>query len=87
MKADTASGALRLDAIDGLRAVAALLVCVYHRLPEGCDRSLEAFRWSLLGGVAPSPLGLTITVASSAVLAIFGLWSFRRMERRFADVV
>lgn len=48
---------------------------------------IQAFRWSLLGGNAPSPLGLSITVASSAVFAVFGLWSFRRMERRFADVV
>jgi lipopolysaccharide transport system permease protein len=48
---------------------------------------LEAFRWSLLG-MAPPPPGLLAYSAGFAFLVfILGAFSFRRMERNFADVI
>jgi lipopolysaccharide transport system permease protein len=48
---------------------------------------LEAFRWSLLhrGDMQPTPLAYA-TLTSVAVFVI-GLYSFKRMERKFADVI
>jgi lipopolysaccharide transport system permease protein len=44
------------------------------------------FRYSLLGtNVMWQVLALSMVV--SAVLFVFGLYMFRRMERRFADVI
>src|SRR5438132_9672259 len=44
------------------------------------------FRYALLGSPSPGPvMGLSLIV--SAVLFIFGLLIFRRMERRFADII
>jgi lipopolysaccharide transport system permease protein len=44
------------------------------------------FRYSLLGTAAPWPImGLSLTV--SVVIFAFGLLIFRRMERRFADII
>src|SRR5438034_145989 len=44
------------------------------------------FRYALLGSPYPWPLmGLSLIV--SVVLFIFGLLIFRRMERRFADII
>ncbi len=48
---------------------------------------LEAIRWSLIGGTAPSPIGLCVTIAGAALLMLAGLLLFKRMEREFADVV
>lgn len=75
--------------------VAYALTALKH-IPSGLKRVyftnplvgiLEAFRWSILGGHS---LSLTLTayaaVMSVAVLLI-GAYSFRAMERRFADVV
>ncbi len=48
---------------------------------------LEAFRWSLLGTAAP-PAGLLAYSAAFAFAAfLLGAFSFRRMERNFADVI
>ncbi len=48
---------------------------------------LEAFRWSLLG-VGSLPIGYVLYSAAMAIgLFFIGLFAFRRMERRFADVI
>jgi lipopolysaccharide transport system permease protein len=48
---------------------------------------VEGFRWALLGtGHAPGPL-LTVSVLTSVLLLVSGLFYFRRMERTFADRV
>ena len=48
---------------------------------------LEAFRWSLLG-VGKLPLGYVEWSAACAVVAfIVGAMAFRKMERKFADVI
>jgi lipopolysaccharide transport system permease protein len=48
---------------------------------------VEGFRWALLGHrAAPGPM-LLISIASVLLLLIGGLFYFRRMEQRFADVV
>lgn len=48
---------------------------------------VEGFRWVLLG--IPSPLGglLWISVVVVIVLLVSGLYYFKRMEERFADVI
>ena len=48
---------------------------------------VEGFRWALLGHRLPSMPLLAASVAMTLVLLIGGLFYFRRMERRFADVV
>lgn len=48
---------------------------------------LEAFRWSLLG-TPPPPLNSVIySVGVSIAVFLIGALSFKRMERRFADVI
>lgn len=48
---------------------------------------VEGFRWALLGtDTAPGPMILVSSIAA-LVLLISGLFYFRRMERKFADVV
>lgn len=48
---------------------------------------VEGFRWSLLGsGHAPGPVVLASSIAS-LLLLISGAYTFRRMERTFADIV
>ncbi len=48
---------------------------------------LEAFRWSLLG-VGKLPLGYVAWSAGCAVAAfVIGAFAFKRMERKFADVI
>ena len=47
---------------------------------------VEGFRWALLGtDTAPGPMILVSSIAA-LVLLISGLFYFRRMERKFADV-
>jgi homopolymeric O-antigen transport system permease protein len=48
---------------------------------------LEAFRWSLLlrGDMQPAPLAYA--TLCSVVVFVVGLYSFKRMERKFADVI
>jgi lipopolysaccharide transport system permease protein len=48
---------------------------------------VEGFRWALLGHRAPSMPMLAASVAMTLALLLGGLFYFRRMERRFADVV
>jgi homopolymeric O-antigen transport system permease protein len=48
---------------------------------------VDGFRWALLGG-APVPVACLVVSASMALAGLLsGLWYFRRVERRFADVV
>jgi lipopolysaccharide transport system permease protein len=48
---------------------------------------LEAMRASLLGTALPGWQSLGISFALGAVLLLAGLYSFKRMERKFADVI
>ncbi|HUF34952.1 MAG TPA: ABC transporter permease [Gemmatimonadales bacterium] len=47
---------------------------------------VEGFRWALLGKAEPPGAMLLVSAGSVAVLLLGGLYYFRRMERRFADV-
>jgi lipopolysaccharide transport system permease protein len=47
---------------------------------------VEGFRWALLGKADPPGAMLLASALSVAVLLCGGLFYFRRMERRFADV-
>ena len=47
---------------------------------------VEGFRWALLGKAAPHGGMLLVSTLSVAALLLGGLYYFRRMERRFADV-
>jgi lipopolysaccharide transport system permease protein len=48
--------------------------------------AIDGFRWSVLGGPWPG-WSLALSTASALVLAITGLYYFRRMERDFADII
>ena len=48
---------------------------------------LEAFRWSLLDTAAPSVGSLAYALVVSVAVFLIGAFSFKRMERRFADVI
>jgi len=49
---------------------------------------IDGFRWSILGDrVALDPLAVATSGAVTTVFILIGLWYFRRMERRFADVI
>jgi ABC-type polysaccharide/polyol phosphate export permease len=48
---------------------------------------LEAFRASLLRTSWPAASSLAIAAAVSALVFLVGLYSFKRMERKFADVI
>jgi len=48
---------------------------------------LEAMRASLLGLPMPGLQPILISLATSTVLLLVGLYSFKRMERQFADVI
>jgi homopolymeric O-antigen transport system permease protein len=48
---------------------------------------IEGFRWTLLGTDQPLDITLWPAVVVSAMMLISGLHYFKRMERRFADVV
>jgi lipopolysaccharide transport system permease protein len=48
---------------------------------------LEAFRWSLLGVGSPTPGTIAYAAAVSGTVFLLGTFSFKRMERRFADVI
>ncbi len=49
--------------------------------------TLEAFRWSLLSTSAPPAWSLGLASALSLLIFILGAYSFKRMERKFADVI
>lgn len=48
---------------------------------------LETFRWSVLGGTAPNLTFLAYSTVFTLVVFIGGAFSFKKMERRFADVI
>jgi lipopolysaccharide transport system permease protein len=48
---------------------------------------LDGFRWSLLGGTPPPWGYVAYATAISAALLVWGAFSFKKMERRFADVI
>jgi lipopolysaccharide transport system permease protein len=56
---------------------------------------IEGFRWALLRGGTPLlpgqtpilPMAVASSVCVTALLCLSGLWSFRKMERKFADVI
>ncbi len=49
--------------------------------------AVEGFRWALLGTAGPPGLLLLISVLTTLVLLVGGLYYFRRMEKTFADLV
>jgi lipopolysaccharide transport system permease protein len=49
---------------------------------------IEGFRWAIIGqGASINPLGFGLSMAIVALLLITGIRQFRRMEKRFADVI
>jgi len=48
---------------------------------------VEGFRWALLGTGKASGFMIVVSVAVTFVVLISGLYFFRRIERRFADIV
>ena len=48
---------------------------------------MVAFRWSLLGSAAPNPVWVAYSSAVSLLVFVIGAVTFKRMERRFADVI
>lgn len=57
---------------------------LYHLNPMA--GMVDAFRWSLLGEPSLSEYtGLSLVIGFA--VAMIGLWTFGRMERRFADVI
>jgi lipopolysaccharide transport system permease protein len=48
---------------------------------------LEGFRWSVLGGARPGVGVVAISVAMTALVVFVGLYTFKKMEKQFADIV
>ena len=49
---------------------------------------IEGFRWAIIGqGASINPVGFWLSMAIVALLLVTGIWQFRRMEKRFADVI
>lgn len=48
---------------------------------------LEAFRWSLLRGPAPAWNIVAYAAAVAVIVFVLGAFSFKKMERKFADVI
>ena len=48
---------------------------------------LEAFRWSLLGTAAPAWSAVAYAAAVTVIVFVAGAFSFKKMERKFADVI
>ncbi len=49
---------------------------------------IDGFRWAILGGESQLYWpGFALSVALVIILLISGIWYFRKMERRFADVI
>ena len=53
---------------------------------------LDAFRWSLLGGghskvAPPNPAALAYSAVFSIGVFVWGAFAFKKMERKFADVI
>ncbi len=48
---------------------------------------LEAFRWSMLGTAHPNWNSVAYAAAVSVLVFVLGAFSFKKMERKFADVI
>ncbi len=49
---------------------------------------IDGFRWSILGGRTPlNREAVALSIAMTLFLLVLGVWYFRRVERRFADVI
>jgi lipopolysaccharide transport system permease protein len=49
---------------------------------------IDGFRWAILGGKTPIYLpGFVLSLGLVVLLLVSGIWYFRRMERKFADVI
>jgi len=49
---------------------------------------IEGFRWAIIGrGALINPMGFWLSMGITALLLITGVRQFRRMEKRFADVI
>lgn len=48
---------------------------------------LQAFRWSLIGGEAPIWGSVVYSLIFAVAIFVLGAFAFRRMEKRFADVI
>jgi len=49
---------------------------------------IEGFRWSIIGHGHPiNPLAPSLSLAITTLLTITGIRQFRRMEKRFADII
>ena len=49
---------------------------------------IDGFRWSVLGDrVGVDPTAIAVSVVMTSLSMAIGIWYFRRMERRFADVI
>ena len=59
---------------------------LYHAL-NPLASLIEAFRWSMLGGSAPSAASVGYSATVSVLLFVLGATMFQRMERRVADVI
>ena len=69
----------------GASAVPKRLLAYYYLNPLSAP--LEAVRWSLLGTAPPPLKWLAYSAAVAALLLLVGLIIFKRMERKFADVI
>jgi lipopolysaccharide transport system permease protein len=48
---------------------------------------IEGFRWSLIGTTPPPGWAVGYSAAAAMVLFVLGAMIFRRMERKFSDVI
>ena len=69
----------------GASAVPKRLLGVYYLNPLSAP--LEAARWSLLGTAPPPAKWLAYSAAVTVTVLGLGLIAFKRMERKFADVI
>ena len=49
--------------------------------------TIDGLRWSLLGTPPPPAIAVGYAAFVAVLTMILGMWLFRRMERRFADVI
>lgn len=66
-------------------AVPGVIGTLYYLNPLAA--AIDGFRWSLLGTPPPSVAAAGYAVFMAMLSLALGLWLFRRMERRFADVI
>jgi lipopolysaccharide transport system permease protein len=49
---------------------------------------IDGFRWSISGGNTPFPWqSLELSLATTVVFLVTGIWYFRKTERTFADII